>query len=517
MKTANLGFIAMMLALMLVSACQEQGPRLRPLITPSATVEPEPEPEPEEITRPNGAVFIKNDFCACNNGKSVIFSGSTCTNFCASKQTSGNDILYMNFTVNDLIISQGFQSTAGWCSLAINESDNVRCVLGVRSESGNEPSIDVVLNAANSFTANISSLAKDKNFILTLTETSSGAKSSSIQVRKISDGEGATPVGPVIVQPVTQYTCINRRPLEDNANGDIFFENAVRLHFNFIEKFRPQPVPAGVTDVICHDIVLNGRIDNSLFPRLEETPGVYALWSNDDIRFFDIDKSGQRDINEIIAKKALDMGSPFASTPNLFFPLTMSSGPTINTVGNTAASGAPLGFYMSYFNDQAAGNVAYCPKQFHYNSANVALRAIGEVVQSETEGIYLAKRESLTFFNSESGAIECLPMDVIVVRESDIKRSWFYIHPTTRQPTQPVTTSQIRNNQIKFYYPFDFNTPYIKKSHQMEYTLVTPDQVGQGTCSQDNGGIPNPGSDGIPTVFSPHDRRFGCIPTSSGN
>lgn len=159
LKRANLGFIAMMLALMLVSACQEQGPRLRPLISPSAVAEPEPEPEPEEITRPNGAVFIKNDFCACNNGKSAIFSGSTCTNFCANKQTSGNDILYLNFTVSDAIISQGFQSTAGWCSLQINESDNVRCVLSVRSESGNEPSIDVVLNSANSFTANISSLA----------------------------------------------------------------------------------------------------------------------------------------------------------------------------------------------------------------------------------------------------------------------------------------------------------------------------------------------------------------------
>jgi len=104
-----------------------------------------------------------------------------------------------------------------------------------------------------------------------------------------------------------------------------------------------------------------------------------------------------------------------------------------------------------------------------------------------------------------------------VVRESDIKRAWFYIHPTTRQPTQPVTTTQIRNNQIKFYYPFDFNTPYVKKSHQMEYTLVTPDQVNQGTCSQDSGGIPNPGSDGIPTVFTPHDRRFGCIPMSGSN
>lgn len=505
-----------MLVLMLaLSACQEQGPRLRPLIAPSATVEPEPEPEPEEITRPNGAVFIKNDFCACNNGKSATLSGSTCTNFCASKQTGGNDTLYLNFTVNDLIISQGFESTAGWCSLAINESDNPRCVLTVRSESGNEPSIDVVLNSANSFTANISSLAKDKNYILTLTEVSSDAKSSSIQIRKISDGEGNTPVGPVTVQPVTQYTCLNRRPIEDQNNGDIFFENAVRLHFYFIEKFRPQPVPAGVNDVLCHDIVQNGQIDNSLFPRLEETPGAYALWSTDDVRFFDLDSSGVRDINEIIARKAQDMGAPFASTPNLFFPLTMSSGPTINTVGNTASSGAPLGFYMSFFNDADAGNVAYCPKQFHYNSNQVALRAIGEVVQSETEGIYLAKRETLTFFNSESESIECLPQDVIVVKEADVKRAWFYIHPLTRQPTQPITPSQLRNNQIKFYYPFDFNTPYVKKSHQMEYTVVNVDEVGQGTCSEDNGGIPNPGSGGIPTVFTPHDRRFGCIPTSA--
>jgi hypothetical protein len=503
--------------MVLVSSCNETPPSLRPLIAPPAAQVEEPPPEDVELVRPDGAIFFANNFCACNNGKSVIISGSTCNNFCSNKQTNNQDLLYMNFTVGNIIITEGYGDTAGWCNLAISDSDNPRCVLEVRSEAGAAAPIDVSVVQGNSFTANISALPQDTTFILTLTEVASGAKSNSIQIRKFTDNSSAPPVGPLIVQPVTQYTCINRRPLEDTNTGVIFYENAVKLHFYFIERFRPQPVPFGVNDVFCHDITLNGNVDNSAFPRLEETPGVFGLWSTEDIRFFDLNSSGVRDVNEIIAQKAADLGAPFSSMPNLFFPLTMSSGPTINIVGNVATSGAPLGFYMSFFNDVGAGNVSYCPKQAQYESNEIALKAIGEVVQVDTEGIYLAKRETLTFFNPEENQIECLPMDILITRESDVKRAWFYINPANGQPTQPLTINSLRNNTIRFYYPFDFNSPYIKKSNQMEYTIITPDQVSQGTCSQDNGGVPNTTSGGnnIPTSYTPHDRRFGCIPASS--
>jgi len=379
----------------------------------------------------------------------VIISSTTCINFCSTRATNNNDLLFFNFTISDALISMGLNSVSDWCTVPIGESTNPNCVLEVRSEGGTEPPISFEVPAGrNSFSANISVLAKDRTYILTLTELTTGVKSNSIQLRKPSDGAGNTPLGPLMVQPVSRYTCINRRILEDDNNGDTFFESAVRLHFNFIEKFRPEPVPQFVSDVFCHDISRYGRRDSSAYPRLEETPGSYALWSWDDIRFFDIDQSGRRDVNEIIAKKAADYGTPFASVPNLFFELRMSSGPTINQVGNTASSVQALGFYMSYFNDVAAGNVAYCPKQVHYNSGDKPLKAIGDVLQVDTEGVYLGKRETMTFVN-DSGQVECLPQDILVVRESDMKKVWFFLHPTTRLPTQPTTTSSLRNNTIR--------------------------------------------------------------------
>lgn len=509
-------FFALLLGLMaVISGCNETVPAVRPIIANAGQTEPEPEPEPVEPKRPDGAIFFKNDFCACNNGKSVIISSTTCINFCSTKQTQGVDLLYFNFTIGDELLAMGLNSVSDWCTTPIGTSTNPQCYLTVKSEAGDEPVITFDVPAGkNSFTANLSALSPDKTYILTLTEDNTKAKSNSIQLRKPSAGPGTIPLGPLIVQPVSRYTCINRKILQDDNNGDVFYEYAVRLHFNFIEKFRPEPVPNGVSDVFCHDVATHGQRDSSAFPRLEETPGAYALWSWDDIRFFDIDVSGKRDVNEIIAKKAADYGAPFAAVPNLFFELKMSSGPTINQVGNTASTVQALGFYMSYLNDVAAGNVAYCPKQAHYNSGDKALKAIGDVIQADTEGVYLGKRQTETYLN-ENDEVECLPQDIIVVREADVLRAWFYLHPTSKIPTQPTTPSSLRNNTIKFYYPFDFTSPYVKKSYQKEYTVITPDQVGQGTCSDDTGGTPTPDNASIPTTYTPHDRRFGCVPVST--
>jgi len=510
--------LILMVLLTIASGCQEK-PRAGVFVDLGATVDDDTDDDTDDdddttATRPDGVIFFKNDFCACNNTKSVIISGTTCTNFCATKNTNGVDTLYFNFTVGDEIIAQGFNDVAGWCTTILEDNANPQCVLEARSASGTEPVISFNVVPGNSFTANISTLAKDKTYILTLKELTSGAKSNSIQIRKPSDGAGNQQLGPLVVQPVTQYTCINRRILEDSNNGDVFYETAVRLHFYFIERFRPEKVPSGISDAFCHDVATYGKNDSNSYPRLEETPGSFALWSTEDIRFFDMDKSGVRDVNELIAKKAADYGAPFASTPNLFFALTLSSGPTINTVGNVASSGAALGFYMSYLNDAAGGNVAYCPKQAHYNAGDTALRAIGDVLQADTEGVYLAKRETETFTNS-NGETECLPMDIIITRETDMKKVWFYLHPTTRIPTQPVSASVLRNNTIKFYYPFDFTSPYVKKSHQKEYTVILPDQVSKGTCSENTGGVPTTDTAAIPTTYTPHDRRFGCIPVST--
>ncbi len=126
----------MMLTLVIIlSACQAT-PRQSAFVDLGGIApDPVPDPDPVEIVRPDGAVFFKNDFCACNNTKPVIISGSSCANFCATKNTNSTDTLYFNFTVVDVIITDGYDDTYGWCTKTISESDNPSCVLEVKSIS----------------------------------------------------------------------------------------------------------------------------------------------------------------------------------------------------------------------------------------------------------------------------------------------------------------------------------------------------------------------------------------------
>lgn len=495
------------MGLMLVlSACQE-APRQAAFIDLGAvSEEPPPEPEPEVPTRPSNAIFFKNDFCACNNSKPVIISGTSCVNFCAGKNTNNTDTLYFGFTIGSELPAAGLENVSQWCKKAIGESTNPSCVLTVKSTAGDEPLITFDFSKeGNNFSANISALAYDKTYIITLKEPSSGAVSDSIQLRKISDNT-PSPLGPLWTQPITQYTCMNIQAADDGQ-----YLSAIRLNYYFIERFRPDPLPAGITNIYCHDVFSNGPNDSSTYPRLEETAGALALWSAEDPRFYDRDSSGQIEINEIIFNKIKSYGGNLAAPESYFFIMKNPSGPSVPELGINAST-VDIGYLMRYFFDNT-GSYAYCPTQAHYNSNDPRLKAIGDVVQVDTEGVYYGCRENLTY-RDVNNEVQPLVGNVLTLRESDLKKVWFYFDPVTKQPTEPKSVSALRNNLIKFYYPFDFNTPYIRKSHQHEYTIRDALYVSQKKCDPSASGG-SPSTSNSTSTQIPHDKRLGCIPKSN--
>ncbi|MFY7992118.1 MAG: hypothetical protein ACOVP4_02415 [Bacteriovoracaceae bacterium] len=464
--------------------------------------------ETEAEVRPTGAVTFKDGYCGCKAGVPTTFGN--CAAFCASNNTA-DDLFSASFNVSAAISLTAFGSVQGWCTTPLKDaagnlqSTNPSCVLTAKDEDGNEQDLPILTQTANSnsIKANISALNLDKTYILTLKEVTSGAKSNSIQILKPSPTT-SNPLGPLKITPVSQYSCILRNLSQDDQTGDIFYENAYRLHFYFIESDRPNPIPANTSNIFCHDIfnTLYGAVDDRTYPRLEETPGVFSLWESvTDPRFFDNNGNGNLDANDQIIKKVKDFGFTIPDATNFFLKFSWPSNPTSDSSSSTS-SASPLGWYMIPWIDQQTFR-AYCPTQTHYNSTNVIFKAMRDIVSVDTEGLYVAMKDGELVNNGGTSSVG--PADYLLIRESDIKRVWFYLNGTT--PIAP-TDANVASKTIYFYYPFNFNSPYVKTSTQKTYVVKRASDLSSGNVQ--NSGTNN--GNGTITGSPPHDRRIGCVP-----
>ncbi len=135
--------------------------------------------------RTNGSVSFKQNFCACNDQRSVLVSRRGCEAFCLEKETYGLDILYFELKLGRKAIAQGFRNVTDWCTMVLNNNTNPHCVLEVRSISGREAPISFsLIPNGNFFQANIATLATNKTYVLNLKELTSGAKSDAILIQK---------------------------------------------------------------------------------------------------------------------------------------------------------------------------------------------------------------------------------------------------------------------------------------------------------------------------------------------
>lgn len=537
-KTLTTFIHTLLVSLTLVAAvsCNERVPANRPLITAGSNTEGPDPVDPVIATRPDGEVYMKNNFCGCKDTVNILIPDATCNTFCSGKNTGGQERLYFNTSVSANIELGELKNTVNWCTKDVGSVDvnanGCRMVFRAKVDDDNIEEIPLAISLAsgstgNSFYAVISDLPSDRTYVATLVATTDfgSYKSDSIQVRKVSAGTGPIDPGPIALQPVTQYACINRAT--DSTDAELYIKNNL-LHFFFVEQMRPDPLPPGFRAAFCHDVLSTGKLDDSAeFQRLFEEPNAFSLWRIDDTRMLNLKNAANSgmgwsdniDAEDIIVQKLTALGAT-ASTSRFFGKLNISSGPSMSTSGNSSNATAALGWYMRIFINQTNNNLAVCPKAADYAGTNKLFRAVGEVVQVDTEGVYLARREVLTYTDPADNTVKCMDDDFLIVPEAKLRAAWFYKQngASIRPSNDTAGELAIKNNTMLFYYPFRPNDPTVRKPDQKLYTVVTPAQANttNSICSNaDDGGVPQtPDSTSITDSIPPHDKRFGCIPVS---
>lgn len=450
----------------------------------------------EDIKRPDKAVFIKSDYCACQNTTPLILNN--CVNFCSGKSTNNEEILFTNVTLDPSIeLNEKLGTLNKWCTAEIGDG-GVRpsCKLELRDASGTR-TLEVKAEnvGAKNFTVDIKSLPKDITFVARLVETTSGASSNEFQIRKFTFTPTANPpVGPLKLMASSQYSCITRA---GSGTPDGFdFNQALRLHFYFAaNKLPPSLPPLETGQLFCHDINTYGLNDSPLFPRFELIPQQFAVWDDHDPRFVDADGNQKEDVNDDLQKRLLDEFG-VTRTVKIFGLLKWPNSPGAGS-GASAAVPPSIGYFMQPWVNSLTGR-GFCPTQEHYNGADPMFRVMKEVVGVDTEGLFLSEREPLVVVGT-GGTLVAAPQDVLLIRENLLKRIWFYFENGKHYIPDDITASQ---KTIMFYWPPDIVNPYIRKSTQYIYTVKAPEDLGS----------PATGS-GLQTSIRPPDKRFGCIPS----
>lgn len=508
-----------LLTITFMVSCLDSVPRDRPTFAPTQAARttdnlPEPEPEPfDEPSRPSEVVFMQSGHCGCLNGEPITLG--SCTSFCSGK-SAATPTLFVDIEIdesNSVVENTGginLNTLNKWCTTEISYQDeetgdiitteaSPSCSLEVKDENGVTGSLDFTpVPGATTAQIDITQLDEDKTYRLTFVEVVSGARSNTIQVRKVSDPVVDPVGGPVAVEPVFQYTCMLRNFLPiDDSNG-VLYETQNRQHFYFIAETRPEPLPGVFPNVYCHDFQTYGETPINT-PLLEEQPGVFFTWKKWDPRFFDLNENEKLEIHELLEQKIREQGVSVSQTPEVFFPLeyptglsfSQSSDGSSGSAGGEADVQKVLGFYLTPFIDSEDGFKAYCPTQQNYYGTNPLLVAMRDLIGVDTEALYIAKQDSVC--------------DYILVPESLIKQIWFY--KENGQHIEP-NSDTIVGKQVQFYWPADTTSPFIKKSDQSIYTIKSSTEIGQGTGCPASAGTNQQSN----TSFPPHDKRIGCIP-----
>ncbi len=462
------------------------------------------EPEEELPKRPEGQVYVQRDVCACENGKPVI--DGNCLSFCASKNDK-QATLYGEVKLGPEVDLM-FGSLLSWCKASLGEHDvGANCFLRIRSENDMRDLPITLLGLKNHFAVNIYTAYKDQPYIaklVVINEAGLQAESDSFQFIKKDPVDPTTgPLGVLKVVPISRYNCLFRA-IRLVANGDEEAAHVGRINFFFPANEEPPIIPyssAGERYYYCHDVQAHGVRDSSEYQRLGLEPHYLTLWDKSDLRFYETMKQGKLDINTLIEKKLKDEYNIDADI-NLFAPF---SWPNYPLDGATIVQG----FYMVPWSDPVTGKT-FCPTEKDYNSDRPEFRVLKEFIGQDTEGLYFAKKDPETVEDEDHQQIP-VPDDYLLIRESLLKKIWFYYEstgPSTRKVV-PADADTANRKTIHFYWPviYDENgepeSPFQYKSTQRIYTVV------RDTASlQSNGAT----QDGNRTVIPTSDKRFGCIP-----
>ena len=445
------------------------------------------------VLRPDNSIFVKRDHCICLDGKPD--SLNNCSAVCSNKKNSSST-LYGSVELGEKVVNNPrLGNLKNWCGVELSpEYPSPGCVLRLVGDSDTLEVPISIPQGANSFSANLSTLAYETPYVARIVEVNSGSNvsSDSFQIyRKKFPENPSFPVGPLKVIPVSQYTCLSVSRYPDELND--FYTDSSKIHFYFVSGRSPKRISPENKFLICHDAHKLGFGDSPFYERLNLIPQHFMIWDESDIRFYDVypdrQSDGNPDVNQLIKKMLLeDYGSKCSDKCEIFTLFSWPNHPEVKTPPN-------LGFIMQPWVDSLAEK-SLCPTQKEYNGDIAIFKVLKELVGVDTEGLYIAEREILSRLDSE-GKIEEAPQDVLFIRERLLKKIWF--HFENGKYFIPDENSASRKN-VYFYWPADVKYPYVRKSDQHIYTVKLPQNIGK----QD--------TVGLNTSIRTPDKRLGCVP-----
>jgi hypothetical protein len=160
---------------------------------------------------------------------------------------------------------------------------------------------------------------------------------------------------------------------------------------------------------------------------------------------------------------------------------------------------------MRVFIDPVTG-ISVCPAQEQYHGPDLTYQALGQFIGVDTEGIFVGRRDKQVLYKPD-GTTQEVPQDLILIQESILKRIWFYYYNGIPVRPDEVTSAQMT---LHFYYPPNYDSPYVQKSFQTDYTVMDRGELAAGSSGSSGSAPSAPGSSGLPT----YDKRFGCIPAN---
>lgn len=446
--------------------------------------------------RPTNDIKIKDDFCACANGKSDLINN--CDAFCATKPKTADSILYVNTTMGPLTSGNtNLGNLHNWCTVQFEEDDGKpQCML--EAFDGDNTARLTVNTAAksNSFNANINSLGKNKTWVLKLVETGTGpdAQTQEFQIRRKMQGvDPGSPVGALKITPITQYSCLNYGATVDEK-GVISRTNYTRVFYYYTSDNMPAAMSAPTTGstslTVCHDEIKNPGNDSSTYPRLETVSGLFTMWDKSDVRFVAKEANGGKlTIDKIIEDRlVLEAGMDYANQ-NLFTQISYANRPTTSTSGT---ANVPLGFMMTYWTDSDSGR-AYCPTTTHYTSGDALFKILGDYLE-DTEGLYLGERDPVDI---NTGTSVKTVYGTMFITESVLLKYGFYINNGTKVKANENT---IHNKTIHYYWPINPDADPMIQGTRSLFTVRSPDTLAGGTPT------------GVATREGSSDKRIGCVP-----
>ena len=457
--------------------------------------------------RPENSIFVNTNYCSCLNRKPDI--ENNCDSFCRmASETDFGPTLYGSVNLSEKLINdQEYGTLDRWCNNEIpgTKGFTPKCVLRVDNGNSKED-LDISIGPnSNHFMVNLNVLKMNVTYVAKIVETGSGtnnASSDEFQIKRVSPQSSAIFTGPLTITPIDQYVCITKTGEFDPNTRSNYFNLTATNHY-YYKKRNGAPIGPSDDFLYCYDRNQFGPTDKISFPRLDLVSRTFYLWDQFDARFSDTNGDGIMDINNLIDTEMLNRYGLQVST-NYFVPFKWPTSPLISFDGRNGQEDQipTLGYFMKVFLDPNTG-LGKCPTQEDYFGTDTTYEPLRGIVGLDTEAIYIGVRKKETLTNPDASKTE-FPLDIIFIRESKLKRIWFYFENGLIVKPDEIALSQ---KMVHFFYPPspDYTDPFVQKSYQSLYTLIDRDSF--------NSYAPNIAyylaDEGLP----PHDKKFGCVPT----